>query len=461
MQTTHRVTYLKTWIGIAAAIGVIGGPIFTAMADDAPSSSLTTEQRLNALEQEIGVLRKQLEQEKAQAVRKTNETAIVVAGKDGFIVKSADNNFQLKLSGYVQADGRFYFHDGAHSFSDTFLVRRARPVFEATVYKDFTLRLMPDFGGGSTVLYDAYMDWKHWSWLGLRVGKFKAPIGLERLQNDPDEMFTETAFPTALVPTRDIGAQIGGDIFGGAANYAVGVFNGAVDGSSTTDIDTGDSKDLAARIFLQPFKNTDIEPLRKLGAGLAGSYGNQQITATSTNLPTYKTPGQQTFFSYRSTAFPDGERTRLAPQGYYYWGPLGLLGEYTISEQQVTLGTTSEPLRNRAWQVAASFLLTGDDAAFAGVNPKHPFDLKTGQWGAWEIVGRYHVLEVDHDAFPTFANPATAARKATAWGVGLNWYLSRNIRANLDYEQTYFDGGATAGNRPSEEVMFTRLQLRY
>ncbi len=461
MQTKSKMKRLRLLVGITTLNCMITGVVPIARADDAAGSLSPLDRRLNALEEEVRSLKKEIALEKKANAGKTNEVPVVAASKDGFALKSGDGNFQLRLGGYVQTDGRFYFGDKAHAFSDTFLIRRARPVFEATVYKDFTLRLMPDFGNGSTVLYDAYVDWKHWSWLGLRVGKFKPPIGLERLQNDPDQLFAETALPTALVPTRDIGAQLGGDLFGGAVNYAVGIFNGAVDGSSTTDIDTGDSKDAAARIFLQPLKNTNIEPLQKLGVGMAGSYGNQQIATTSTNLPTFKTPGQQTFFSYRSTAFPNGERTRLAPQGYYYWGPFGLLGEYTISGQQVTLGTTSETLRDRAWQVAASFLLTGDDASFTGVNPKHPFDPKTGQWGAWEIAGRYHVLEVDRDTFPTFANPATAASKATAWGVGLNWYLSRNMRADLDYEQTAFNGGATVGTRRTEEIVFTRLQLRY
>ena len=42
----------------------------------------------------------------------------------------------------------------------TLLLRRVRPIFEATAYKYFGVRLMPDFGDGKVVLYDAYVDAK-------------------------------------------------------------------------------------------------------------------------------------------------------------------------------------------------------------------------------------------------------------------------------------------------------------
>jgi phosphate-selective porin OprO/OprP len=442
----------KIWLlGFAALI-------FTNIAR-ADQSAL--EQRLNALEEEVRALKEQIAAEKKQAAAKPSEAPVVVtAGQEGFLIKSGDGNFQLKLGGVVQADARFYFDDH-DALSDTFLVRRARPILEATVFHDFNFRLMPDFGAGTTVLLDAYVEWKHWPWLAIRGGKFKPPLGLELLQNDPDRLFVETAFPTALVPNREVGFQVGGSPFDGLFTYALGVFNGAPDGSSTTDLDAGDNKDVAARLFVHPFKKTGVASLQKLGLGVAGSIGDQQITSTTTNLPTYRTPGQQTFFWYRSGAFPDGERYRLAPQGYYYWGPVGFMGEYTITEQKISLGTSSDRLRHRAWQLVASYVLTGDDASYTGVNPKRPFNLKTGDWGAFEIAGRYQVFDADNETFPTFADSTKSASKATGWGVGLNWYLSRNVRSDLDYEQTYFDGGATSGSRATEKVFFTRLQLKF
>ena len=46
----------------------------------------------------------------------------------------------------------------------------------------------------------------------VEQGKFKAPIGLERLQSDPDLPFTERALTSNLSSTRDVGVQLWGDV---------------------------------------------------------------------------------------------------------------------------------------------------------------------------------------------------------------------------------------------------------
>ncbi len=93
------------------------------------------------------------------------------------------------------------------------------------------------------------------------------------------------------------------------------------------------------------------------------------------------------------------------------------------------------------------------------------FSPKNGTWGAWELVARYHELDIDNDAFvggaDSFANPATAASKASAWGVGVNWYLSQNYKWSLNYDVTSFDGGAATGDRKDEKALFTRFGVSF
>jgi phosphate-selective porin OprO/OprP len=456
-------------------------------ADDvSPALAGSIDQKIDQLDQEIRILKRQreLDQEQAQqkadlAAEKAKQAPIVAAGPEGFALKSADGNFVLRLRGYAQADGRFYFQDKHNNGTDTFLMRKVRPILEGTVYRDFDFRIMPDFGNGassSTILEDAYVEWHYWPWLKVRAGKYKPPVGLEQLQQDQWVEFVERGLPSGLVPNRDVGVQLSGDLFGGVVNYAAGVFNGVVDGG-IADLDTWDSKDGAARIFIQPFKKTDIDPLKGLGFGAGGTIGNQQFTSTSTNLPTYKTAGQNTFFSFRSGVAPDGLEYRLTPQGYYYWGPLGVLGEYVIADQQLRVGTRHQYLHNSAWQTEVSFVLTGEDATYNGVTPRHPFNLSKGSWGAFEFAGRYGDLHIDPNAFnvdPTatglrFASPITAAQEARAWAVGINWYLNRDVKFVLDYEQTAFNGGAgsatasayTVSNRRTEQAVLTELQFSF
>jgi len=167
-----------------------------------------------------------------------------------------------------------------------------------------------------------------------------------------------------------------------------------------------------------------------------------------------------------------GQHWRLSPQAYYYYGPFGLLGEYVISDQQVSRLSLTNPatahLRNTAWEVTGSWLLTGEDATYGPVIPLRNFNPREGTWGAWQLVARYSQLNVDNNAFPLFANPVTSASAAHEWSIGLNWYLNRNVRFDLSYSQTRFDGGGGSGATPpasvtrqDEKVIFTRVQLAF
>jgi phosphate-selective porin OprO/OprP len=145
-----------------------------------------------------------------------------------------------------------------------------------------------------------------------------------------------------------------------------------------------------------------------------------------------------------------------------------VLGEYVISNQRVTKGAASANLQNTSWQVSAGWVLTGEDATYTGVTPRHAFNPREGYWGAFQLVGRYAELDIDNDAFPIYANPLTSATDAQAWSVGLNWYLNKNIRVNTSFSRTTFTGGGGAGtsapaiiSRQPEEVLFTRLQLAF
>lgn len=456
MKNRHIITWL------IIAIWAVG-----SWASGAFAQGTNIEQRLEELEQEIRALKQQREDEKVEAAAKAKDVPIIKAGKEGFSIGSKDGNFQLRLRGQVQADSRWYLDDSDKNATDTFLIRRARPILEGTLFRDFDFRLMPDFGNDSTALYDAYLEWKYLPWLKVRAGKFKPPVGLEQLQDDPYTLFAERAFPTGLVPNRDIGVQLRGDLWEGVVQYQAGVFNGVTDGVNG-GLDNNDSKDFEGRVFLEPFKQTHVEPLQGLGFGMAGTIGHQNGSLSAPNVPSFKTPGQNTFFRYitgstlANTAAAHGQRTRLSPQGYYYWGPFGLLGEYVVSDQEVEKGSATDHLRNTAWQVAGSVVLTGERASYRGVTPDKPFDLKNGGWGALELAGRYSVLRIDPEAFPTFANFSSSAQEARAWAAGLNWYLNRNVKLVLDYEETTFDGGATGGtDRQTERVVFTRAQVAF
>lgn len=380
----------------------------------------------------------------------------VSASSEGFSLESADGAYRLRVGGYVQGDGRFFASDGDKLGVDTFVLRRARPQLQGTLAKRFDFYFMSDFGGGTAVVQDAYVDARFSPLLRLRVGKFKPPVGLERLQSGHNMLFIERAAPTLLVPNRDIGIQLAGDAGAGVFTYAVSLQNGTIDGGSS-DGDTNDGKELAARVFVQPFKKQK-GPLSGLGVGVSGTVGKQEGSA----LPTYRSTGQLAIFSYLSGVAFDGTRRRLSPQGYYYVGPFGLLAEYVVSSTRLAKGGVSGGLSNEAWQVAASYVLTGEKSGFTPLRPAKPFDPSKGQWGAFEVAARVHQLKVDPDTFDLgFADIGKSVRRGTAWTVGLNWYLNDNLKYVVNYGQTAFEGGAASGDRQTEKTLLVRAQVRF
>ena len=76
-------------------------------------------------------------------------------------------------------------------------------------------------------------------------------------------------------------------------------------------------------------------------------------------------------------------------------------------------------------------------------------------------------LKIDSDAFPLLSDPAASASGATAYGLGLNWYLSKTIRFDLDYVLTNFDraSGTTSTTNTligaDERAILTRVQVGF
>lgn len=419
--------------------------------------------RIELLEQEIKILKRQAEVDKEEAMAEKAKVANVEYGKKGLVVTSADKRAELGIRGNVQIDGRFFLDDENDTSKNEFIARRLRPIITGK-YDDFSFRLMPDFANSNARLFDAHIDYKFSNPFQLRFGKFKTPIGLERLQSQTDLIFAERGFVTNMAPSRDFGFMAYGDIESGLLEYQVGVFNGNAD-LATTDTDDGDSKDYVARVFAHPFASTDIYELKGLGIGIAGSIGEREGSVADTALGDYRSPGQQRIFAYRSgatTTFGDGDHWRVYPQANYYYGPLGLMAEYGISNQQVTNGGAYEALQHEAWQVYASYVLTGEDATFTGVKPAEPFSLNNGTWGAFELAARIGGIEFDEDAFPIFANAATSVREANGFGAGVNWYFNDKVKWQLNYDFTEFEGGAASnGDRADEQALFTRLQYQF
>jgi phosphate-selective porin OprO/OprP len=435
----------------------LGAPV-RARAEEPGAPDADLRAAVEDLKREVAVLRRKLEvADEAQAAK--GPSPVAGAGADGFYLRSADKSYEIKFRGYTNFDGRYYIEEDGSNV-DTWLFRRVRPVLEGTLGGVVDFRLMPDISSSSFSLQDAQVNLRYFKLANLQAGKYKTPFGLERLQSATALMFVERALPTQLVPNRDLGLMLHGSVGEGLLHYQLAFMNGVVDGGSG-DVDNGDGKDVIARVFGHPFQNRTEAWLSGLGLGVAFGYGAQDTGGTPA---TYRTAGQSAFFSYLNGTQLEGHRIRYSPQLYYHWGPFGLMGEYVSSTTGVARAGDDEEFENRAWQVSAGWVLTGESSSYTDVIPRQGFSLEKGTFGAFQVVARYNELKVDSDVFDQgFADPLTQAERARAWGVGLNWYQNRWIKLMFDYERTHFDGGGGTENadREDESVFFFRTQLAF
>lgn len=472
----HQIIELEARVRSLQAGRVL--PEIALTPDDGPTT--------RELDQKIRIVERKTELAAEAGEAKAKEQPRLSVSASGFGFSSADTNFAVKLRGLVQLDSRTFFDDNPLSEgNDSFTLRRARPIIEGTVFRDFDFSFVPDFGGSQVQIYDAWLNYRHEPGLQLKAGKFKGPVGLEQLQSDATLPFNERGLVTDFVPTRSVGVQLWGEAFDGRIGYAAGAFNVTGDARNAGNADFGDDKEFAGRLFLQPFRKTDLAALQGFGFGVGGSYSQVNSNAnglpasTGGTLPGYTTTGAQQFFAYNPVngkVAADGAQWRLSPQFSHLFGPFGLLGEYGISHQSVVNSFTGRKaaLNHTAWQLSAQWVLTGEAASFNGINPSRPFKPGSGGWGSWQLVGRFGQLDLDQDTFPNFANPKTSATGATSWSVGLNWWLNRNVRLLTSFSHTKFDGGGAFNPIDSstltppatvtaqdEDVFFTRLQLAF
>jgi phosphate-selective porin OprO/OprP len=435
-------------------------------ADDLDIKALRDQ--IRALEQKLLVLERKQELKDEVAAAAAPATPKITVNDKGATLASADGANSIRLRGLVQLDSRLFFGDRGGVTNNAFVLRRARLITEGQFAKNYSFQLVGEFGGSAVSIPDANLNIALSKGLQFRIGKFKSPIGLEQLQSDAWTFFNERSIVSNLVPNRDLGIQAWGDLADSRVSYAVGAFNGVADAGSSNNTDFDNEKDIAARVTFSPFRNEGGSPFQGLTFGVAGNVGRQK---TASGRPAaYRTDGQQTFFSYNSAVVSDGLNWRVSPQLDYRNGSFGLLGEYVVSTINVrpsATGAKSE-LQNKAWQVAAGYVLTGEDSSYAGVVPRSNFDYAAGTWGAFEVTGRIARVDVDDDAFPLFASAASNANQAASFGVGLNWYLSKAVALKLDYYQTDFGFNAAAPAvssapvlRQDEKAFITRFQLGF
>jgi phosphate-selective porin OprO/OprP len=414
----------------------------------------------------------------------------ILAGWDdkrGFFLRSSDDQFNLRLTGQIQADYRAFLDGRDYTDIDSFLIRRARLGIEADVFKYYEFRLLPDFSNAQgpgiilplTRIQDSYINVHYWDAFQFEAGKFKQPFSYEQLIQDRFVPTMERSIIDQLVPARDEGLMIHGrDLFDKRLDYAASVSNGEING----DFDTNKLKDVVGRLVIRPWNDADFWPyLHGLQFGISVTTGKEQEAVSPAIL---RTPATVPWLTFNATVREDGIRNRWSPEVVYFYGPLGLAAQYFHQDEQLRptfAGAGSQYLLDvpfNGYYVMGTYLITGEERTTYSmpIAPKHPFDpchpcIGTG---AWELVARVSELNVGDEVFerlPTsrttftqLVNPAFNANRATEMTLGFNWYLNKFVRTQLNWERAWFNNPVRLGPTPNgilthQDTVYARFQV--
>ena len=421
---------------------------------------------MDELDQQVRILQRlrELAADSVAAAAKDKVSA-TASGKDGFSIKSADGKYAVRLKGLVQADGRFFLSDSAFPVTNTFFLRRARPILEATVGKYLEFRLQPDFGQGTTVLFDAYTDVKVSPAFAVRVGKFKTAGGsrapavgerhrVRRAGAGHQPRAQPRRRPSAFGRHRDRRLHLRGrGVQRRARSRQRRRRRQRCEGLRRAGSSSSRSRPAPSRASASASPGAP--------ASSAGPRRRRSSRATARRV---SRPGSATCSSTTTPAnnvFADGTRQRLAPQAYWYNGPLGLHGRVhplVAGSDARRVSRTQAPAHGVADHGLVlphrrEELVEERDAQEGRSIPRPAPSARSSS-----PRGTASSASTTPRSRRSPTPPARPARpRRGRWASTGIW--PRPSRSCVDYEHTTFDGGtATGDDREPENFVVTRVQ---
>jgi phosphate-selective porin OprO/OprP len=363
------------------------------------------------------------------------------------------------------------------------LFRRARVGIDGVAFGDWDYRILLDLGGSGVEnagqVYETWVQYSGLKPLKFKAGAFSPSLGLDDQASTSSMPFLERAAITDM--TRGLAA---GDTRIAAQAYAGGdhwLAYGAVTGRTIGVISSGNTLVLTS-------SGTATAPVSVV-AGTAQTYGDQlgftgRLAATPIHGPDYlvhvgvngsyvasppnnggpaaltgATGAKSISFSNTQEVRVDG--TKLINTGNIPAKNADSVGlEFAAQKKNFLLQAEYDRLHvSRSdglsspdfsgYYVSGTWVLTGEkraynaqSGAFDAVAVAHPFDLKTGALGAWELAFRYSEANLNYHAGNFGLAQATDGIRAgdeKNFTVGLNWYPNSVVRFMADYAHVDID----------------------
>lgn len=393
------------------------------------------------------------ETDSRRVLEQTAAKASLVNGRPA--ISSADGRFSAELRLAAQYDQAYYMQSArarslslGPDLSSGGDFRRLQFGIQGKLFGVWSYAVKMDYGSGGATgiekpghLQQAYIEYDGLRPFLLRIGDHSAATGLDEATSGSDLLLLERAAPSDLARHM---ASSGRDaiemLYEGDRWLASLAFtDGKVQSGGFFD----EQQALVARLAYSPvatdrwhwvvslagsdvFRPGDVGPASNSPRPFKLSISAElAVDDSGTQFVSVSEPNVTDAWSWNLESAVRHDNV-MAQAGYYKYG-IDLRGQTTMRGEGFD-----------GWYAEGSWVLSGEDrgwstskAGFTNPKPRANFDPASGDWGAWEVAGRFSTVNLNDHAGPAGAAlPVGGVRggEQRIATIGLNWYPNTALK---------------------------------
>lgn len=367
---------------------------------------------------------------KADVAKKTKDMPKITT-KGKLQIESADGSWAFRPIGRIMWDTFIADRDNGTSAATNSELRRARLGFQGSI-KPIKYKLEVDFANSGTPSWkDVWLSYNgknnYGKWF-IKAGQHHVPFGHHTISSSKYQpLMRRPLYADGPQRTRNVGIAIRQDNkrwFAHAGAFLAPLGTGTDEtGEAGTDRET-----YAFRIGGTPWMQ---DKNHLLHAGF--SYMHEDINGDTFNnidnaLTSHVGNGDSLEFD------PTEVGVETEDVNAYDFELIGVWGQFHSVFEYVTWDVDTQTAGSfdlDAWSIDAGWFFTGESmkykkGQFSGIKPKS--SVMKGGIGAWQAVARYETIDLNDSTIN--------GGEADVLSLGLNWYLTRNVRMMANYNTT-------------------------